>query len=118
MSNQLTYAENLAVISVDGPPGSGKDEVMKVMIDRGNTTHKYTVLDSSESKCELKFFSTNLYLRTRGRTDTYYDFLFHYLKIRSRILKKALLDAKKDEVKYYDISNLYFFVFSLRCIAG
>ena len=116
MSNQLTYAENLAVISVDGPPGSGKDEVMKVMIDRGNTTHKYTVLDSSESNCELKFFSTNLYLRTRGRPDTYYDFLFHYLKIRSRILKKALLDAKKDEVKYYDISNLGLLGFSLHYI--
>ena len=117
MSNQLTYAENIAVISVDGPPGSGKDEVMKVMIDRGNTTHKYIVLDSSESKCELKFHSSNLYLRTRGRTDTYYDFLFHYLKIRSRILKKALFDAKKDEVKYYDISNSNSFVFSLRYIA-
>ena len=81
------------------------------------TTHKYTVLDSSESKCELKFFSTNLYLRTRGRTDTYYDFLFHYLKIRSRTLKKALMDAKKDEVKYYDISNSDTLDFSLRYIA-
>ena len=117
MSNQLTYAENLAVISVDGPPGSGKDEVMKVMIDRGNTTRNYIVLDSSESQCELKFVSTNLYLRTRGRTDTYFDFLFHYLKTRSRILKKALLDAKKDEVRYYDISNSCFFGFFLRYIA-